>query len=226
MQHLPAYRTKLYRNFKALEANDFHGIVRYYERNEDGIRSLDTDEYFDCTLAYAEALFETGAHRQHALVCEQLLELLLNQDFEGGQAEELFREVLFKKAASHFRLGEFRQAEHVLRELVKIHPWDAMPQRFLQTCLLKQKPAWLSHTRVAAVVLSLLAATTIMAELFVIRPFFNDYYQTALYAHNGLLASGVLILAAGECRHYWLSRQYVRRLAGSMKRRKQQKPAG
>jgi hypothetical protein len=47
-----------------------------------------------------------------------------------------------------------------------------------------------------------------------------------LYAHNGLLASGVLVLAGGEFRHYWLSRQYVRRLAGSMKRRKQQKPAG
>ena len=80
--------------------------------------------------------------------------------------------------------------------------------------------------RVAAVVLSLLAAVTIMAELFVIRPFFTEYYQTALYAHNGLLASGVLVLAGGEFRHYWLSRQYVRRLAGSMKRRKQQKPAG
>lgn len=226
MQHLPAYRMKLYRNFKALEANDFHGITRYYERNEDGIRSLDIDEYFDCTLAYAEALFETGAYRKHVLVCEQLLELLINQDLDGWQAEELFREVLFKKAASHFRLGEFRQAEHVLRELVKIHPWDAMPQRFLQTCLLKQKPAWLSYMRVAAVVLSLLAAVTVMAELFVIRPFFTEHYQTALYAHNGLLASGVLVLVAGESRHYWLSRQGVRRLADSMKRRKQQNPAG
>jgi hypothetical protein len=128
--------------------------------------------------------------------------------------------VLFKKAASLFRQGELKRAEHVLRELVKIHPRDPMPQRFLQTCLLKQKPSWLTFTRAMAVVLVLLSALTIAAELFVIRPFFFDYYQKSLYVHNGLLLAGILTLTGGEVRHYWKCRQSVLQLVKSIINRK------
>lgn len=220
MQYLPAYRLKLYRNFKALEANDFHGIVRYYEQHEDGIRTLDLDEYFDCTLAYTEALFETGNHGKHIVMCDHLLELIITENLEGWGGDEVFRNVLFKKAASLFRQGEYGRAEYMLKELIKIHPWDAMPQRFLHTCLLRQKPAWLTLTRATAVLLVLLAALTIAVELFVIRPFFFDYYQHALYLHNGLLLTGVLTLAGGEGWHYLRCRHCVRQLAKSIKRRK------
>ena len=60
MDYLPAQRLKLYRNFKAIDAVDYHGIVRFFERFEDGIRTLDDNEYFDCAFRYTEALFEIG----------------------------------------------------------------------------------------------------------------------------------------------------------------------
>ncbi|MCB0545100.1 MAG: hypothetical protein KDC70_16350, partial [Saprospiraceae bacterium] len=32
MNFLPAHRLRLYRNFKAIESHDFHGLIRFYEQ--------------------------------------------------------------------------------------------------------------------------------------------------------------------------------------------------
>ena len=220
MNFLPVNRLRLYRDFKALEANDFHGIVRYYEQYEDGIRALDFEEYLECTLAYTNALFESGNHGKHLVMCDHLLEIVIMQNVETWGGEDLYERVLFRKAASLFHLQEYRKAEHVLRELAKIAPADPLPRRFLEKCLLHQKPAWLMKTRAAFVALSLLAAVVIAIELFVIKPFFAAWLMPVQVAHNVLLGAGVGVFATGEVLHAWRCRRAVAGFAEQIRRRK------
>jgi len=220
MNILPANRLRLYREFKALEANDFHGIVRYYEQFEDGIRALDPDEYLECTVAYTNALFETGSHNKHLVMCDHLLEVVIMQNIENWGGEDLYQRILFRKAASLFQLQEYPKAEHVLRELVKIAPTDPFPRRFLEKCLLHQKPSWITRTRAICVALSLLAALIIALELFVVKPFFRAWLEPMQVVHNILLGAGIGVFAVGEVLHTWRCRRSVARFTARVKKKK------
>ncbi len=226
MNILPSNRLRLYREFKAIDANDYYGIVRYYEQHEDGIRAFELEEYLDCTLAYTNALFETGSHSKHIVMCDHLLEIVIMQNIETWGGEDLYERLLFKKAASLFQLHEYPKAEHVLRELVKIYPEEKLSRRFLEKCLLRQKTAWLTKTRAAFVGFLLLAAVVIAVEFFVVEPFFPGWLFGFQIAHNILLFSGIGSLAVGESLHAWRCRRAVAKFVARMKRRKKASSKG
>jgi len=223
MYYLPAQRLKLYRNFKAIDAVDYHGIVRFFERFEDGIRVLDDEECFDCTCTYTEALFETGQYGKHVVMCDHLLELVIVQSIETWDGVDIYARLLLRKAASLYQLTEYARSAHILREYIKIYPDDRFALRFLYTCLTRQTPAWLVKTRTAVIGLAFLAVAAVAIELFVVRPFFFDYYEKSLVAHNFLLGSAIFVLAVGEFRHVWRCRRTVRTLARTAQARQRQK---
>jgi hypothetical protein len=220
MPYLPAYRLKLYRNFKAIDVADFHAIVRFYERNEDAIRTLDFEEYFDCTLAYTSALFESTRYGQHIVMCDHLLQLIINENVDAWGGDALYRRILFSKAASLYHQEELPKSEHILRELLKMEPSDPVCRRFFRKCLLQQKPEWLTKARAAFIVLVLLAVITIAAELFIVRPYYFGYYKQALILHNILLGAGILTLAGGETVHWLACFRRTQQFVQCMARRK------
>jgi tetratricopeptide (TPR) repeat protein len=219
MNFLPANRLRLYRNFKAIEARDFYGIIRYYERHEDDLSALDFEEYFECTLAYTDALYETGEYQQNVVMCDHLLELVIMQNVESRGGADIFIQLLFKKAGALYRLQEYRQAAHVLRELIKINPADQRTARLLLRCSLHLKPAWLLKLRAASMVVILSAALVIAIEICVL-PFFSDYIDAARIFHNVLMFLGVILLFGGEFRHYFGCLRDVRNFSRQMLRRK------
>lgn len=209
MYYLHERHLKLYHNFKSLRVNDFQGIVRYYEEYEAEIRLLDFEEYFDCTYTYAAALFETADFRTHIVVCDLLLETIIMENVVNWAGEDVYTQVLFKKAASLHQLGEDTQAEHVLRELLKIQPDDQLAQHTLQANLLRRRPHWLLQARAITLAALLLGALTVAADLFVIGPFFSQYRDAARWTYNALMVGGLLLLATGEFVHYWRCRSDV-----------------
>lgn len=220
MAYLPSYRLKLYRNFKAIDAADYHGIVRYYEQFEDAINTLDPEEYFDCALTYTNALFETGNLGQHVVMSDHLLELVIMQNIETWGGEDIYAKLLLRKAVSLYRLQEYSKSEHVLKELIKLRPSDKWPVQLLRKCLVQQKPSWLWRCRAIAVALTLLSVGAIALELFVVRPFFLDYYEKALWVHNILLGAGILVLSGSEFVHFWNCRGRSNAFAQRMALRK------
>ncbi len=220
MNFLPANRLRLYRNFKAIEAHDFHGLVRYYERFEDGIRALDYDEWLDCTLAYTDALFETGNNGKHLVMCDHLLETLIMHNIDNWGGEDLFARTLFKKAASLYQLQEYAKAEHVLRELIKIYPEERVAILFLNRCLLRQRPVWLFRIRAITIALILFTTLFIAVEMLVVRPFYEDQVWWVQATHNVLLISSVLLLGFGETWHAWQSKQRATQFGEDMRLRK------
>jgi tetratricopeptide (TPR) repeat protein len=223
MNFLPAYRLKIYRNFKSLEAADFHGIVRYYERFEQDIHQLDFDEYFDCLASYTQALFEIGDHRKHLVMCDFLLETIIIQNVETWGGEDLYTKTLLSKATSQYYLQEYELSAHILQELIKINPEHSGPAKKLwEKCILRQKPGWLMRIRALGVGVLLFTAAFIAFEIFVIAPFFSEHHATVQFAHNLLMILGILILFAGELRHMWLCHHTVSRFLQKARHKKHQ----
>lgn len=223
MQYLPSHRLRLYRNFKSIETTDYHNLVRFYERYEQGIQHLDFEEYFDCLVAYTVALFEIGEYGKHVVMSDFLLETIILHNVETWGGEDLYTRILFLKSSALCELQEYPKAMHVLRELVKIRPDRDMAaaRLLLLRCHLRQKPRWLLRLRALATGLLIFTALFIAVEIFVIAPFFSAWHNTAQLLHNAMLALGIGLIFGGEAAHLFRSQQKVRHLARSARLKRQ-----
>lgn len=201
MYFLPAERLRLYRNFKSIEVNDFHGIVRFYEQHEEGIRALDFDEYLDCTLGYTNALYEAAEYGKYLVMCDHLLELVIMQNVDNWGGEDLYHRLLFKKSAALYHLQEYAKSERILRELIKIYPHDRLAAIYLNKALLSQKPAWVFRARAVTVGLALLAVIVIALEIFAVPRFFPRLLQPLQLAHNLLIGLSLASFSVAEASH-------------------------
>lgn len=196
------YRSKLYRDYRAIEPGEWRKLVHFYEENEAEIRSLDFDEYFELMNAYTNALFEIGSWQKHLLMADAVIEASIQENIGEFQGEDVFQQMLFRKAASCYQLYEPERTEYILRELLRINPMHADASLFLKKCLRTLRPWLVRQTRALAVVLFFLAAATILLELFVVRNFYEHLTRTVQFLWWGILALGALVLAGGELLHY------------------------
>jgi tetratricopeptide (TPR) repeat protein len=154
------------------------------------------------------------------VMTDELLEIVIMQNIESWDGQDVYHDLLFDKAASLYQLDEFAKAEHVLRELLKLAPWDRKALRFLQKCLIRQRPTWLFKAGVIGVLLVLLSACTIALEIFVINPFYPNLSEWFEYLHKGVLVSGILTLGIGEAWHSLRCRNTVMSFIERWRKRK------
>ena len=183
--------------------------MRFYEEREADIQQLEFGEYFELLHAYATALFEIGSYRKHLLMADVVIEISILQNIHEFKGKDVYCNMLFKKAASHFNLLEYDQAEHILRELIKINPNDLDTVAFLKKCLRRQRPRYVKTSRAIAVLLFLLTAVTIALDILVIRHFYALYEPTAILVRNTLFSTAWVILLASDLWLRWQVEQRV-----------------
>jgi uncharacterized integral membrane protein len=217
----PRYFSPLYRNLRAIEPTDYHRLIREYEQQEQAIGRLDTREHFELIVLYVDALFETGAYRKHLLMVDQVLYLSFEENLQQVDGEDIFERMLFRKAASSYRLYDLDTAEHVLREMLRINPENDAARQFLEKTLYKKQVSAHQLMRATAVLSFLTAALAIFIELLIVRNFYRMYLATFVWARSFLFIFGLLALLVGEL--YTRRRAFLeaRRFRDEQRRRKQ-----
>jgi tetratricopeptide (TPR) repeat protein len=193
-----AYHSKIYRGFKEIEPDEHLSLVRYYETYEDEIKLLDFTEFFELLIAYIEALFEVGAYQNHSLMVDAAIEISITNNIKFYNKKDIYCELLFKKAASYYNLMRYDEAQHILRELIKINPQNEISIRFLNKCMLRKKPKFIRNAQALSILLFLLAALIISIELVFIRPLFEMHTSTVELARNTIFFFGIVILTGSE----------------------------
>lgn len=219
MQLQSKYRSKIYRDFRAIGDREWRTIVRYYESCEEQILHLDFEEYFEILDAYTNALFETGAYEKHLLMADAVIEASVMNNVKFFKGEDVFLRTLFKKAASSFQLHDLKQSEHILRELLRIDPYDQQAALFLKKCLRKMHSLLVRQTRAVSILLFLLSALIICVELLVIRPFYPMLDQLVEISRNFIFLLGIVVLAGGDIAHRWQSAHQVDVFVEMLKKR-------
>ena len=212
---MPRHYSQLYRELRAVDPSDYHRIIRMYEEREQEIGRLDVEEHFELTVHYIDALFETGAYREHQMMVDLVIHASIRHDIRHmpGREEHIFEQQLFRKAASAFRIGEYATAEHVLRELIRMHPREEVYGRFLRTTLFRQQQPTLQFGRAACIFSLLVTALLVTANLLVIQNFYPDYAPLVSWVSSGVFLTGVLMLAGA----YLLAYYRCRREAGQFR---------
>ncbi len=221
MQFLqPTYHSKLYRDFKSIDGASFRDLIHFFERSEDDIRQLDFDEYFEMLYLYVNALFEVGAYHKHVIMADEVIEAAICHNIQYYKQEDIFKKSLFRKAASLYNTSEYRSAEHILRELVRIEPGHKDAGSFLKKCLRNIHVRPLQAFRASAIALFLSSALVICTEVLLIRPFYPAYTGGVEALRVGLFVAGWVVLIAGEAWHRWWAHRRVMNFVSENKRRK------
>ncbi len=203
----PRHYSQLYRDLRAVDPADYHRIIRMYEERELEIGRLDVVEHFELTVCYVDALFETGAYREHQLMVDLVIHASIRHDIRHvpGQEEEIFEYQLFRKAASAFRIQEYATAEHVLRELVGIRPDSDVYYRFLRTTLFRRKTDILQFGRAACIFCMLLTALVVTINLLVVKSFYPQHAPAMAWISLDVFVIGLLSLFGAYGYAYYLS---------------------
>lgn len=201
----------VYREFKTMEDHSFRSIVRYFEEHREGIRQLPFDEYFELLVEYANALFETGKYHKHLKASEGIIDWVIDRNIKYYRGVDIFRQTLFKKAASHYNLHQISKAQHIIEELIKMDPRDSKNRRFLVRCFRKRPSSLKQKLRAVCIGFILMSALTISAELLIFRPFYPSWVQSVELLRNILFALGIFVFIAGEGVHRFRSWQSMRK---------------
>lgn len=193
----PRHHSQLYRQLRAIDPRDNQRVIRMYEEREQEIGRLNVEENFELTVYYADALFATGAYRQHLMMVDLVIQASMQYniavvpDIEG----DIFQHLLFRKAVSAYRLRKYDTAAHVARELIRINPERDMFIRFLRITYFKSQRSVLQFGRGAFIFCILLAAAAVTFELLFVRPFYPNYLEySQLFIMAAFISSITLIL--------------------------------
>lgn len=192
------YHSKTYRAFKDIDAGDYRTVARFFEEHEREIGLLEFPEYFELRVYYAGALFEIGAYERHLQQVDFILETSIEHNIQFFHGEDVFCKTLFQKAASNFNLLEYKKAEYILRELLKINPYYPDVDLFLQKTIYQQNPKFIRATRATATGLFLLAALLISIKAIFIETLYPQYLENVQWMSLTIFLSGVVVLIGGD----------------------------
>ncbi|MEM9837459.1 MAG: hypothetical protein AAF828_13210, partial [Bacteroidota bacterium] len=212
LEKVPHY-SPLYRDFRSIDPTDKQRIIRVYEEKEKAIGQLDPMEYFELTVLYVDALFATGAHRKHLLMVDLVIFTSIDQNIQFLHGEDVYQRMLFRKAASAFRIQDYQSSEHITRELIKMYPGQALYTRLLTANLFRQEKSLLQFGRAAAIFCILAAALVIVLDLLVIENFYPLEHHAMVWLRNDVFLLGVLIFVGCYGFAYYRSWQTTRQFS-------------
>lgn len=192
----PRHHSQLYRQLRDVDPRDAQRIIRMYEEKEQEIGRLDVEEHFELTVYYSDALFSTGAYRQHLMMVDLVIQASMRYNLMvvGGVEGDVFEHLLFRKAVSAYRLRDYSTAEHVARELVRINPGREIYVRFLRIVLFRSQHGMLQFGRGGFIFCLLLTAAAIVVQLLVLQPFYPDRAVQAQLLVLSLFVGGIAVL--------------------------------
>ena len=217
------YHSKIYRDFKEIEANAYRQVIHFFEKKEDEIKQLDFEEYFELLVAYVNALFETGAYQKHILTADLVIENTIVHNIEVFKGEDLFRKMLFKKAASLYNILEYDRADYILRELIRIDPFNDDNSMFLKKCLRKKFPDLVNYSRAASIFLFLLTTFVLCIEVLLVRPFYNMHAELVEISRNSTIILACVFWFGGDLIHRWQVEKEVNRFVAGAREEKRSK---
>ena len=197
------YYSKLYRDFKEIDQTAYQDIIRFYEDREEAIRKLDFYEYFEAFVSYVNALFQVGAYQSHLLMVDVLIETVIEENIRIYKGKDLFKDALFKKAASYFNIHEFHQSEQLLQQYIRIYPNDEQGILFLKKCLRKQRPTYLNNAHAITIFVLLLTALVIAIEVLFVRPFYNMHTSLIEQTRNSMFFFACSVLVGATLYQRW-----------------------
>lgn len=186
------YQRSTYFDFLKIETKSWRDKVRFFERRYEDIIDLDYKDQLEIWYDYAVACHELGEYSKYNSIAEELIPSVIKNNITHIREENVYNNLLYRKACSLIQLGNIEEGLYILSELVKIDGNDTLYiKTYIQTALQRalQVPEALKKICVFSVIMFIVLS---IAELLVVSPFIEDWMTTlAFFKMSFLLLSFV-----------------------------------
>jgi tetratricopeptide (TPR) repeat protein len=111
---------QVYLRYFRLGDTAYREKVRFYEENPDAISSLYFDDRLEIDFDYLYCLFEVGRYERFLSKVDPFIELIVEENIYEFRGENIFQELLFRKAACLYQLKQYPKSEVILKQLVRM----------------------------------------------------------------------------------------------------------
>jgi tetratricopeptide (TPR) repeat protein len=180
--------SEIYFEYFSLGKNAYRDKVRFYEQHQKDISALDLIEKIELDYDYLISVFEIGRYSRFLSKVDPLIERVIIDNVFDINGENVFTDLLARKAASLFNIGKYGESEKILRQLIKIDPGHSWCSPLLIKCLRKRN---LPGEQVAKIVgiISLFGAVLLkISQILVLEHFYQELNSTLVPISTFLFA--------------------------------------
>lgn len=176
----------------------FRNKVRYYEDNVDRLQGLSYEERIDVELDYSLCLFEIGKYHKYLQKVDPLIETVITDNIFMYNGEDIYKSLLFKKAACLFNTGQYQRSQDILKAVIKLDPENDSARSLYGRCKRKEGKDWYETTKAVAMMFLIGAASITFAEIILVKPFYAQFVGFFFWLKITCIVCGLLALVGNR----------------------------
>ncbi|MGK0388853.1 MAG: tetratricopeptide (TPR) repeat protein [Maribacter sp.] len=197
--------SNVYVAFRSLPKKGWTDIIKLYESKQEDINLLSSAKRLDILDMYLEALHEIKDFKKLKKEVQCLIYLSLSEEIPVEIGLPYYQAALFWKADACFQMREYKEAQYILEQIIRMNPNNTLYSGKLVKCFYWDKPNYIYRFRAFSILLFFLAAAVIIIEFLIIKPFYSEYSAFIMMLRSGLFLSALGIVGAIEMLHWFCS---------------------
>lgn len=186
----------LYNQYLYMDDKAYYDKVRFYEQNENDIFNMRLEDSLWIHKGYLDAVFQIGNYKKYTDISQALLQRLIYHNISYFQEEDIYEEVLHKRACSFYHIREYDKSIHISKELLKLNPQRKDTKKILFYAYRSSNTKALKIIKGAIMAALLSAAFILLFEQIVVASFFPEYIVNFLTI-TALVYGPIFILLIG-----------------------------
>jgi len=188
----------VYLEYQDIDHRAYQEKIRYFERNKTAIGTLPYEFRLEMSLEYTVALFEVGEYYSYLKLVDDLLARVVEENIFSVDGDDIYQELLYRKAASLHNVLDYHGSDHVLTELCRIDFDNVIYRKTYLKNYIDRKRSAAQKARAMTIALFMAAGLVIGLELLVVRPFYAELTSNVELTRNILFGSAVLLMICHE----------------------------
>jgi hypothetical protein len=201
------------RRMAELRSDTHRAVIHFFQKHEESIRALPEEAYFDILLMYMDSLFASGEYEVFDRYVDEALLLALDRRIYTLKDEDVYQQLLFRKAAAVYHIGDGTQCRHLLTELLRLNPAHKLGRRFLQRCMVQTQVVFRQRLYALVIVLIMASVAGIALEILWVRPFMGEWVYAWETGRTLVFILALLTWAAGL---FWMEYRARRRTRAAL----------
>lgn len=203
----------VYLEYQDIDAGAYQEKIRYFERNKKAIKTLSYELRLEMSLEYVVALFEVGEYYQYLKHVDKLLARVIEENVFSVDGDDIYQELLYRKAASLHNTLDYYGSEHVLSELCRIDGDNSIYKRTYLKNISDRLRSQGQKARGFTIAILMVSGLIIGLELLVIRPFYPAEVHAVELSRNLLIGGAILGMILQELRIRFISHRSLKNLS-------------
>lgn len=195
---LNSLENSFYFNYYRIGQGAYRDKVKYFEDHKDEVLLLNIDQQHEVKLDYLQCLFEIGRYKYFLDKVDVMIETVIMENIYLYNGQNIYHDLLFRKAACLYNTNHLQQSADILRALINLDNNHTPARQLYQRCQRKFSSPRREVWKAVAMVMLLSGLSIAVAELFVVRPFYDEYVSKLASLRIFLFATAVTILIGGE----------------------------